>query len=106
MAANPTFLTLFEHAAKHLSGYDIIYTNGQEHGLETPYGLQLTIRHDDSVSLRRTNTSSTPNNPSPNPSYLYRIFPDYMASFAWYDTSWPGNPPGKYHVDQDVLEAR
>ncbi|KAK8074557.1 hypothetical protein PG997_009220 [Apiospora hydei] len=91
--------------------------------IETTYGLVITVHPDKSITVHH-NTVTNPGpdgasshsaaagpDPEPDaqseqPGYKYRMFPEYIAGFVWYDSTWPGNPEGEFQVDEDELVER
>ncbi|KAK0719780.1 hypothetical protein B0H67DRAFT_164397 [Lasiosphaeris hirsuta] len=98
---------LLEFLSAHVNGYRVILGHGIEPSLVTPFGLEIKAHSDGLVSIQRTgNVETVTTTHSDNKTFQYRVFPDYQTSLVWYDSRWPQNPRGEYHVDQDVLEER
>ncbi|KAK8043436.1 hypothetical protein PG993_005866 [Apiospora rasikravindrae] len=87
--------------------------------IETTYGLVVVVNPDKSITVQQT-TARKPDSegessrlPNPEPQsqekplgYKYRVFPEYLDTFVWYDSTWPGNPEDDFNVDEDELMER
>ncbi|KAI0391902.1 hypothetical protein F5Y17DRAFT_385842 [Xylariaceae sp. FL0594] len=58
------------------------------------------------VSGESSHQNTADDTHSPSYNFKYRLFPEYLAGFLWYDPFWPGNPEDEYEVPEDDILAR
>lgn len=87
--------------------------------IETNYVLVVVVNPDKSLTVQQTTTkkpdsdgaSSQPPKSEPDAQtqqggFKYRIFPEWRASFVWYDAARSGNLEDAGEVDEEELEER
>ncbi|PGH01053.1 hypothetical protein AJ79_08022 [Helicocarpus griseus UAMH5409] len=80
-----------------------------QHYASTILSAPGTVAHDSAEAEASQDLTEFPSS-SPTENHESTMLPqtkyDWQTSFLWYDTRWPQNPAGEFHVDEDIIEER